>query len=336
MILRGGPFSSLRDEVRVVVDDINNVLHIQATLADYRVLLSAIERMDMPPRQVLIDVQIFQADLTDELNYGFRGVLEELRTGNMTTAGMAGMTENNAGLLSFDTFASVGNSRQISLGLAALKTRTNVRSLENPQLMAMDGTPASFVSGAEVPYPTDSFASTIGVTSGMAYRETGVNLQIVPRISASGTVRLEIVQEVSTVSTVAGLNNAPVFPLTQVQTTLSVRDGETVAIAGLISDNSRWGRSGIPFLSEIPFIGGLFGATSRNNQRTELIILLTPHVIGTQDRFQEVTHGLRDSLRNVRRLIDEHERNSIRDIEDARRERERRELNEIRNIRPPR
>jgi len=338
IILKGGAFSGLRDEARVVVDDINNVLHIQATPADYRFLLSAIERMDVSPRQVEIDVQIFEVDLTGELAYGFRGMLEGRTEGNLTTAGLTDGTDSGGGsnrLLSIETFAHVGNSRQITLAIDALRTRTNVKTLENPKLFATDGIEASFVSGADVPTPGESFITTGGSSTSMVYRETGVALYVLPKISASGSVMMDITQEVSTVSerTVAGLS-APVFPKTTVKTTLSVKDGETVAIAGLIRDSSRWGRSGIPFLSDIPILGGLFGATGRSNTRTELIVLLTPHVIRTPDKFQELTQGVRDSLRNVRKFADESDERRIRDIEDARTDREKKELDRIKEIKP--
>jgi general secretion pathway protein D len=147
---------------------------------------------------------------------------------------------------------------------------------------------------------------------------------------------MEISQEVSTVAdrTIAGLS-APVFPKTSVETILSVKDGETVAIAGLTRDTNRWIRAGIPFLSDIPYLGALFGGTIRNNSRTELLVLITPHVIRNPDRFQELSDGLRDSLRNVNKLVHEHEADRIRDVEDARLDREKRELDDIREIKQP-
>ena len=329
IILRGGEFSNLRDEARVVVDDINNVLHIQSTLADYRSLLSAIEKMDVPPRQLRIDAQIFEIDLNNELTYGFRGWMEGRTEGNMTTAGLSN-NENYPGLLSLETFAYVGASRQIMLAVDALKTKTKVKILEQPSVFAMDGKQASIVSGAEIPYPGDTVYHNDNISQGVNYRDTGVSLIVIPRISASGSVTLEISQEVSTVSnqTVGGVS-AAVFPKSSVETTLMVKDGETVAIAGLIRDRDTWGRAGIPFLSSIPFIGGLFGATTGANTRTELIILITPHIIRTPDRFRDVTEGLRDSLRNVSKQISDYESNRIRDIEESRQYREKKELKDM-------
>jgi len=334
VILQGGPFSNLRDEARIVVDEINNALHIQATLTDYRFLLSAIEKMDVPPRQVLIDVEIYEITLSNDLTYGFGGVLEALKDDNMTTAGLS-QGDNFLGGLSIDSFAKVGSTRQISLAIEALKTKTNVKTLEHPSILAMDGQMASFVSGAEVPYPGETIWNNNNSATSMNYRDTGVSLQVVPTISASGSVTLQIVQEVSTVAerTVQGLT-APIFPKTSASTVLSVKDGETVAIAGLLRDTHTWGRAGIPFLSDIPFIGGLFGATTNNKNRTELVILITPHVIKTQDRFQEITQGLRDSLPNIRKFADDYDARRIRDIEDARQAREKRELDNIREVKP--
>ena len=331
MILKGGSFSGLRDDARVVVDEINNVLHIQSSQADYRFLLSAIEKMDIQPRQVMIDAQIFEVDLNNEFSYGIRSVLLEGRTtGNLTTGGLDG------GSLSLNTFAGVGDSRQILMTIEALKTKTKVKILEQPSVLAMDGVQASIVSGAEVPYPTESFITTSGSTTGMNYRETGVSLHVIPRISASGSVTLDISQEVSSVSerTIADMT-APVFPKSSVQTSFYVKDGETVAIAGLIRDTDKWGSAGIPFLSDIPFIGGLFGGKTTSTTRTELIILITPHVIKTPEKMQEVTQELRDSLRNVRKSADEREKNRIRDIEDARQDREKKELSNIKEIKQP-
>ena len=334
--LRGGNFSSLRDEARVVVDDINNALYIQSTLADYRSLLSTIEKMDVPPMQVLIDAQVFEVDMNHELTYGFRGALEGLTEGNMTTTGLSGGGDAIQGLLSAQTFVRAGSSRQIRLAIDALKTKTKVKILEQPSLLAMDGKLAAISSGAEVPYPGDTIitGNSIG-TTGMKYRETGVNLQVIPKISSSGSVMMEITQEVSTVSqqTVAGLA-APIFPATKVTTTLSVKDGDTMVIAGLMRDSDSFGRGGVPFLSDIPFIGGLFGGTLNTKKRTELIILITPHVIYNQEKSQELTQELRDSLRNVRKFMDEYENGRVRDIEDARQDREKKELKNIREIKP--
>ena len=121
------------------------------------------------------------------------------------------------------------------------------------------------------------------------------------------------------------LQNAPTFNKSSVATTLAVRDGETVAIAGLIRDNNNQAKTGVPFLADIPLLGGLFGKVKRTLTRTELLILITPHVVRTPERFQEMTQELKDSLRNVRPFVESKEKENQETMEDARKARSRSE-----------
>jgi general secretion pathway protein D len=164
-----------------------------------------------------------------------------------------------------------------------------------------------------------------GTTTSVQYRDTGVSLLVMPRISASGTVTLDVAQEISSAG--APTPTGPTFNKTSVSTTLAVKDGETVAIAGLIRDSNNSSRSGIPFLSEIPLLGSLFGRSSRTATRSEVLILITPHVIRTPERFQEMTQELKDSLRNVRKLVDDKREQYIEDMEQARKDRYREQEN---------
>jgi general secretion pathway protein D len=329
-ILRGGELTGLKDTVRMVVDDINNSLIIQANAVDYAFISETIKKMDVMPRQVLIDARIFEVDLTNSLRFGVNAILQG-RTDNPADHLTGGDINWESALdgLSANTFAFVGSSREILMRLNALRLKTNVRILEAPSVLALDGTPASIIVGAEIPYPTGSYTpSTGGSTTSVQYRETGISLLIMPRISASGAVTLNVTQEVSAPGAAVDFGtgeNAPSFNLSRVMTTLSVKDGETVAIAGLIRDTQDFSRSGVPLLSDIPILGALFGQTNRGTTRTELIIMITPHVIRTPDAMEEMTQELRDSLRNVRQLADEKEREHIKDMEDAREERYKRE-----------
>ncbi|MDM7994297.1 MAG: type II secretion system secretin GspD [Acidobacteriota bacterium] len=319
-ILRGGEFSGLQDTVRMVVDDINNSLIIQATSVDYAYLLDTIKKMDVLPRQVIIDARIFEVDLTNTLKYGVNAYLQSKTAGEHLTTGSL-----EAGALAADTFAFVGKSREILLKLDALRTKTKVRILEAPSVLALDGMQASINVGSEVPYPAGSYTSSAGgSTTSIQYRETGVTLLVLPRISASGAVTLDITQEVSSPGATVnvGGEEATSFAKSLVTTSFYVKDGDTVAIAGLIHDKSDTGRSGIPLLSEIPILGSLFGSTNRNSVRSELIILITPHVIRTHEKLQDMTQDLRDSLRNVRKFADEKEEEILDDVQDARKDRE--------------
>jgi len=333
-ILRGGQFTGLQDTVRMVVDDINNSLIIQATAADYAYISETIRKMDVLPRQVLIDAKIFEVDLNDSLNFGVSAALRaktegaHLTTGELTTDG----------LLTASTFIPIGGARELFLALEALSLKTKVRVLEAPSVLALDGQQAQITVGAEYPYPGTSFTPSVGgSTTSVQYRDTGISLLVLPRISASGNVTMDLMQEVSAAggSVPIGEGDAPSFNKASVQTTLTVKDGETVAIAGLIRDSDDFTRTGIPFLSEIPLLGYLFGQTTKSGRRSELIIMITPHVIRTPEKLQEMTQELRDSLRNVRKYADEKEDQYIDDMKDAREDRYEREQKEQKNTKPP-
>ena len=315
--LNGGQFVGLQGMVRLVADDINNALIIQASSADYAYLLDTIKRMDVLPRQAIIDARIFEIDLTDDFSFGVAAALQGRASGeHLTTGSISGTT----GGLSAATFAFVGSAREILMNLDALRQKTKVRILEAPSVLALDGTPARINVGGSVPVPTGSYVPPSGgATTGVAYRDTGTSLLITPRISASGTVTLYVYHEVSSAG--AQTPNGPSFNQTNVETTLAVKDGETVAIAGLIRESSSNARNGVPFLSDIPILGSLFGRSTRSSARSELLILITPHVIRTPERFREMTDEIKDSLRNVRKFVDEKQKEIMQDQEQARKER---------------
>jgi general secretion pathway protein D len=231
----------------------------------------------------------------------------------------------DGGVLSANTFAFVGKSREILLKLNALRTKTKVRILEAPSILALDGMQASINVGSEIPYPAGSYTSSAGgSTTSVQYRETGVTLLVLPRISASGAVTLDITQEVSTPGAEVNVGNetALSFAKSLVTTSFYVQDGDTVAIAGLIHDKADSSRTGIPFLSEIPILGNLFGTSNKNTSRSELIILITPHVIRTHEKLQEMTQDLKDSLRNVRKFAQDKEEEMLDDLQEGRKDRE--------------
>jgi general secretion pathway protein D len=325
-ILRGGEFTGLKDTVRMVVDDINNSLYIQATSVDYAYILETIKKMDVLPRQARIDARVFEVELNDTLNFGVKAFLEAKgTTTNGTTLTTGSLVD---GLLKANTFAFVGDSRQIITQITALKEKTNIKILESPSILALDGTQASFTVGQEYPYSGGSYTSSVGgSTTNVQYRETGVTLLVLPRISASGTVTMDITQEVSSFGTnvLVGDLSYPTFPKASVTNTFYVKDGETVAIAGLIRDSTNNGRSGIPFLSEIPILGSLFGTTKNEKHRTELIILITPHVIQSHEKLQEMSQELKDSLRSVRTMVDDKDKERAKEIQDAQKDRDKQE-----------
>ena len=312
VIIQGGEFSGLQDTIRLVVDDINNRLFIQSTAADYQFILEAIESMDVMPRQVRIDASIYEVDLTDELSFGVGATLRERTNGSYTAVSLNPSTSIEGVPLGFTAVnvALIGSSQELVSAINALREKTNVKILENPTVFAMDGKEAYITVGAEVPYPGTSYTQAVGgTTTSVQYRDTGVTLFVRPRISESGSITMDVLQEVSGLGTSTSLG--PTFTKSRVETTLIVKDGETVAIAGLIRDTNGWTRTGFPLISDIPILGSLFGQTVRNTRRSELVILITPHVIGNSSRFNQITREFKDSMKNLGKFADEKNRELI-------------------------
>jgi general secretion pathway protein D len=146
-------------------------------------------------------------------------------------------------------------------------------------------------------------STNTALVSSIEYKDTGIILKITPRVNASGVVQLDVSQEVSQVSTAAASANtqlqSPTISTRRITTSVAVRDGQVIALGGLFSDQKTLTRNGIPLLSQIPIVGALFGTQSVNHTRTELIVLLKPHVLSTDDDARAVTDELRRKLRTL-------------------------------------
>ena len=296
-------------DIRIIADEINNALVIQASAQEYAAIEDTIRQLDVLPRQVLIDAQIYEVVLDDSIAFGLSAILQNRGTlaNPQTTASFAGSPPS----LSAQTFAFIGRSRELLGFLNASENRSRVRTLSAPSVLVSDNMPAAFQVGAEVPVPTTSsvtpvqsdgtnlFAQTI------QFRPTGVILNVTPQINDSGNVTLEIRQEVSqaAANTTSGVV-APVIGTASVQSTVVVRDGQTIAIAGFIRESNDLIRNRVPILGRIPGLGVLFGSTSRSNTRTELIVLITPHVIRNTEDADLATDELRDKLREIQEMLE--------------------------------
>ena len=311
--LTGRPMASGSDiravvtgNIKIVVNEFNNSLIIQATEGEYQFLLQTIRQLDVLPRQVLIEAKIYAVELQDNLSYGVSMFLEAANP-DLGPATIGSIVD---GTLSARTTAFIGSSRQLRTIITALSAKTNVRILEAPRILALDGVQASINIGAEVPVTTASFGDPLqsgstNFVNSIQFRPTGVTLLIMPRISASGIVTMDLAIEVSSAT---GQSLTPTINTNSISTSLIVRDGQTVAIAGIISDSFDEGRNRVPVLGSIPIIGGLFGTTTRNKRRNELVFFITPHVIRNLPTATELTRDFRRSLRNADQFIERMER----------------------------
>ncbi len=310
-----GVRSVVAGDVKIVVNEFNNSLILQATEADYQFLLQTIQLLDVLPRQVLIEAKIYSVELRDDLSFGVAAFLAGRKIGDevlpATIGQISAPTEGGpGGVFTMASRAAMGLSREFESVINALRSHTNVQMVEAPRLLAVDGMQAQINVGAEVPVTTASFGDPLrsgtasNFVNSIQFRPTGTTLLILPRTTASGIVTLDLAIEVSSAT---GTSLTPTISRNFVTTSLIVEDGQTVAIAGIISDQFDKGRSRIPILGDIPVLGHLFGQTSRTKRRFELIFLITPHVIRSLPTAAELTLDFRRSMRSAFDFIQEHE-----------------------------
>ncbi|WP_458094232.1 type II secretion system secretin GspD [Roseomonas sp. WA12] len=304
----GGGGGAAPDSMRIIPHPQNNSLLVYATPQERETLEATLRRLDILPLQVRIDATIAEVTLNDQLQYGtqfffrageFNGVLSTA----VATAASAGL---NTAIPGFVVAGRAGTGAP--LAISALQAVTDVRVLSSPQLVVLDNEPARLQVGQLVPFLTQSAQSTLTtgapIVSSVDYRETGVIMEVTPRVNSGGLVTLDISQEVSDVvagTTTTGLNS-PTFSQRVVRTRVAVQDGQTVGLAGLIRDNASRGNQGIPWLSNIPILGSLVSSQDNQRQRTELLVLITPRVINDQRDARALTEDLRDSLSNAAAL----------------------------------
>jgi general secretion pathway protein D len=289
--------------VQISSDDTNNAILVFGTPREYAVIEDALRKLDVPPMQVMIEAAITEVSLTDDLRYGLQWNFVE---GNENIV----LTDNTGGLgLVRDVpgFSFLfGNSGSLTGVLNALEGKTKVNVVSAPKLMVINNQTASLQVGNQVPVLTQNSTATIDpnapVINAIEYRDTGVILKITPRVNGSGLVLLDISQEVSDVlssrAAASGIDS-PTISTRRVSTTVAVQDGQVLALGGLIRNVQTRDKTGIPFLSQIPIIGGLFGRQVEATDRIELVILLKPRVIRTVDDARAITEELRSKIRSL-------------------------------------
>ncbi len=250
----------------------------------------------MVPLQALIEATIAEVTLVDNLEYGLQWFFRSADS----SATFSGIT-SGAVAPSFPGFSYFLNATDVQVVLNALTEITDVRVISSPQLMVLNNETARLQIGDEVPVTVQAVQSiddpAAPVVSTVEYRETGVILEVTPRVNAGGLVVLDIVQEVSSVvETTSSTLNSPTIQQRLIESSIAVQSGETVALGGLIQDTRTEIVTGIPVLSSIPILGNLFKTTTNRIDRTELLVLLTPRVIRDLQDARDVTEELRERL----------------------------------------
>jgi len=290
---------------RIVPAPLDNNLLIQANPQQYQAILKLLRELDKPPRQILLEAKIYSVTMTGSFSAGVEAHFQSV-TGveRRPLASLVGaVTRFQAGTL-------VGQSRELLAFLQLQENHANARIISEPSLIATDSIPASINVGTQVPVLTGQVSNLGGAnaftTQGISSHNTGVTLQVNARVNPSGVVTLVINQEVSQpVATTTSNIQTPSFDQQVVQTQITLQDGDTIAIGGIISENTSQSSSGIPGLNRLPYVGALFGNKATASTRSELILFMTPHVIYDTTDLVEASEELKLRMRKLRNYVTE-------------------------------
>jgi general secretion pathway protein D len=199
--------------------------------------------------------------------------------------------------------ALIGQTRELMAFLNANENRSHVRVLSAPTVLAMDNSDARIQVGSEIPTLTSQGVSAVTTAGSSLFsntiqnRDTGIIMTVTPRITSTGLVSLKISQEISSPEAASATGiQSPSFQKRSISTRAVIANGQTIGLGGLIQYNVTTTKNRIPLLGDIPWLGALFGSTDHNTSETELIVLLTPHIIKNAQEGVDATHQLREGL----------------------------------------
>jgi len=274
--------------VTIVADEATNTLLIRSNPRDYRQLLAIINQLDRAPLQVMLNAVIAQIVLTDDTSFGvdWSRVLETATGSTRVSTGFlpsGGEGQSGLGGLLFNR-AFLDGAARVEATLEAIAVNNDVRLLARPSLTVVNNMEGQIRIGAEVPVRLGETTTTVGTTENIQYRDTGIELNITPRINDEGVVNLLIRQALSSVSENSGVSGNPIFENQEIETTVVVRDGENVVLGGLIQNNNDALNTGVPLLNRVPVLGRLFSYQRDNNERRELFIVIRPEIINVNEQ----------------------------------------------------
>ncbi len=286
---------------RIVVDETSNKLLIYATSEQYKRAQEFLRALDIPEKQVLVEATIIEVTLTDDLRYGTQYFIDRVINGTQLTASLNTGTADQpiAGIPGASI--AVGLNTQAIVDTLSRITRVNI--ISSPNLMVLNNQPARLVVGDQVPITRQTRTDPLNVgnftVNSIDFRDTGIIFDIVPRINAAGTITLEILQEVSSVKR-GDQTLTPTFSQRRLNSVVTTDNNETIVLGGLFSNDRQAGTSGIPILSEIPLLGGVFGTQTGNQTKTELLVLMSARIVNNREDARAVTQEMRGRIDALR------------------------------------
>lgn len=291
-------------DVSIIADEENNALLILASSTDYEKVHDAIVKLDVLPLQVLVEATIVEVSLEDELRYGLQWFFKSSLDGKSTRGSVGNVPINTPSDFFPTANFSVFDAAGTRLLLNALAEDSKLNVISSPSLMVLDNHTATIRVGDQVPVRTSETTATssdnLNSTSTIQFKDTGVLLEVTPRVNAGGMVVLDIKQEVNDVdlTTSSGIDS-PTIIQRQIDTTVAVQSGETLVLGGLIKENKSQSSGGMPGLRHVPILGWLFGSEGKSFQRTELVVLITPTAVTDREEARDVTREYREKLQGV-------------------------------------
>lgn len=288
-----GSLSAGNENVSIVVDARSNALIVNASGKDYRTLLPLIERLDVLPKQVMLEVMIVEVTLKDEFK---RGVEFFLNENNFTLGNQGAFGLSDIGGLSYILTGS--NKWNVNANLSQGNDLVNIVS--RPSLVVRDGVTASLQVGTDIPIVSSTSSPDVGTTTSVQYRKTGLTLSVKPTVNSRGVVIMEIDQQISNI--VEGgvtAQGAPSIFNRSMKTEVVANSGQTVILGGLISENKSNSETNVPGLSKIPLIGNLFSVKSDVKDKTELVIMVTPRIIESEQQWDDIKASMAQQLQQI-------------------------------------
>ena len=316
----------LFQNVRISADETNNSIVVYSNQEDFRIIEQALHDLDRPQLQVSIDATVAEVTLTNDLQYGVQHFFTSADAHVAADKGSVGLFPAPASSASSSSSISssvaqavqtaflhrvlpgfnllLGPEAQPRVILSALSTITDVKVLSSPSLVVTDNQPALLEVGNQIPVTTSSATLLTNpntpVVNTIDMRSTGVILKVLPRIHANGVVLLEIEQEISNVVNPDQQSLTPTIAQRRIHSTVSVTSGQTVLLGGLISEQQDNNKAGIPGLNQIKYLGDIFGNTTKNRTRSEIIVFIRPQVIRNALDAQGVAEEFRERLETMR------------------------------------
>lgn len=288
--------SASNDDMKLVVDERANSLIFYTAGTTYKQLLPLIKRLDVMPKQIVLEMMIAEVTLTDEFKQGVEFALTNLGASKQGGFNL----ENNASGLSYVLSGTAGK-----LEFNLLQKNTYVNVLSRPSLAVRDGVQASITVGNRIPVVGDIITDPVnGSRTSVEYLETGIDLQVTPTVNAQGVVLMQITQSISNQASSSGAEGNPIIFERSLQTEVIAGNGQTIMLGGLISENSTLSDRSVPFFSSIPLLGRLFNGTDNNTNKTELVVLVTPRIVGSTAEWDGIYQQFKQGLSELN-LVDD-------------------------------